>query len=119
MKRRKKWEGMDILLFLDVDGVLNTSDSFHTRYQLEPDNVKALVKLMERFSLSGGMPKLVLTSTWRLGYDSDLKKCSPQIQKLIGRLGEYGIFIYDKTPIYKNTTRDIDKIVRRVKEYGG
>lgn len=116
MRFGKGLEGKDILLFLDVDGVLNTSDSFHTKYELHDESIKILAELMGKLTRKRGKPKVILTSTWRLGYDPDFKKCSPQIQKLILRLGEYGIPIYDRTPIYKGITRDME-ILRYIRGY--
>ena len=60
--------------------------------------------------------EVVLTSTWRLGYDADYDKCSPQVKRLIDKLSERGIHIVGKTPLYKNKTRDVE-ILRYIREY--
>lgn len=56
----------------------------------------------------GYIVKIILSSTWRLGYDKSINQCSPQVQKLIYKLTGAGISIYDKTPIYKEYTRDVE-----------
>lgn len=108
MWKRKRCNNRSILIFLDIDGVLNTSNSFNTRYELCDDNIKALKTLIEKMQKHADDIKIVLTSTWRLGYDSNIEKCSPQIQKLLSKLRQVEITIWDKTPIYKERTRDVE-----------
>ena len=104
------------VIFLDIDGVLNTTNSFNTRYEICDENVKALKLLIVKLQKFGDVVKIVLTSTWRLGYDSNIEKCSPQIQKLLSKLALVEIEIGDKTPIYKEKTRDVE-IRRYLREY--
>jgi hypothetical protein len=105
---KQKRYNKEILIFLDIDGVLNTSNSFNTRYEISDENVKALHRLITKLYNRGCVAKIILTSTWRLGYDSNIEKCSPQIQKLLSKLVEVGVTICDKTPIYKEKTRDVE-----------
>lgn len=105
-----------MLIFLDVDGVLNTSNSFDTKYELYENNVVAFGELVRRFEARGQKCTVILTSTWRLGYEKEFEKCSEQVQRLILKLGEVGVKIDGRTPIYKNQTRDVE-IMRYIREY--
>lgn len=116
MLMKKRVTKKDFLIFLDIDGVLNTSNSFNTKYEIREENVMLLGQLVDRLSGHGYLPKIVLTSTWRLGFDRDYEKCSPQIQRLISKLAVHNLQIFDKTPIYKGKTRDME-IARYIKGY--
>ena len=108
MFKIKNHTNKDVLIFLDVDGVLNTTNSRFTKYEVKDSNVEALDMLVDMLITKGYIVKVVLSSTWRLGYDKDYEQCSPQVQNLITKLGSVGITIYDKTPIYKEHTRDVE-----------
>ena len=106
----------NILIFLDIDGVLNTSSSFNTKYELHSNNLDVLADLISSGKKQCLIGKIVLTSTWRLGYDVDYSKCSPQVQNLIDKLSERGISVLGKTPLYQDKTRDAE-ISRYIREY--
>ncbi len=116
MWMKKQLIEKDFFIFLDIDGVLNTSNSFNTKYEIREENIKNLKQLTDKLSKSGYSPKIVLTSTWRLGYEKAYEKCSPQIQSLISKLTTHNLQIFDKTPIYKGKTRDME-ISRFIKGY--
>ena len=116
MFKIKNHTNKDVLIFLDVDGVLNTTNSRFTKYEVKDSNVEALDMLVDMLITKGYIVKVVLSSTWRLGYDKDYKQCSPQVQNLRTKLASVGITIYDKTPIYKDKTRDVE-ITRYIKGY--
>lgn len=101
-------QSKELLVFLDIDGVLNTSNSFNTKYELHRSNMDVLADLISSGRKMGLEAKVVLTSTWRLGYEADYDKCSPQVKGLIDKLSERGIFIIGKTPLYKGKTRDLE-----------
>ena len=88
-------------LFLDVDGVLNTSSSWNIRYQLNKKLVSNLAMIVKKTDA-----KLVLSSTWRYGWDNDAP--SPQITKLKEYLKEAGIYIEDITPVLQGRSRDTE-----------
>lgn len=106
----------NVLIFLDVDGVLNTSNSFNTKYEICEENVVALGALVSHFEMHGQKCKVILTSTWRLGYDKEFVKCSEQVQRLITKLNEVGVRLEGRTPIYWNQPRDVE-IMRYIREY--
>lgn len=112
----KKTKYRNLLIFLDIDGVLNTSNSFNTKYELYSNNLAVLEDLISLCREKGFIGKIVLTSTWRLGYDADYDKCSPQVKNLIDKLSERGITVLGKTPIYQDKPRDVE-ILRYIREY--
>lgn len=113
-KRSRQSEAL--LVFLDIDGVLNTSNSFNTKYELLSNNLDALSHLVSSGERAGFQVKIILTSTWRLGYASDYDDCSPQVKALLDKLSGRGITLAGITPIYKNATRD-KEISRYIREF--
>ena len=106
----------DILIFLDVDGVLNTTNSRVSLYEVKEANVNAFKDLVEKLEKKGYIAKLILSSTWRIGYEKDLDRCLPQIKRLVMELEEKGLSIYDKTPVFNEQTRDVE-IQRYIRGY--
>ena len=82
-----------IYVFLDIDGVLNTSDQWKQMYQL---NEKCVSRFSEYAKALQGDVRIILTSSWKNGFDP-AGKHTPQIQELIDRLAFYGLFIIGKT----------------------
>jgi hypothetical protein len=80
-------------LFLDIDGVLNRESDWVHPYTVNRTNVKSLAKLMEALPDA----QIVLTSSWRAGWEESCDSCTPQIQALRDILGEYGLSISGKT----------------------
>lgn len=110
---------MHYLIFLDVDGVLNSMSFYHkvdsiTEHPVDPEavkRVKRLIELTEQLSVPGkdgrqergGIPhntvNVILTSSWRVGWNKD-----PKLQDTAGRMLDnacamYGVRIYDKTGV--------------------
>lgn len=58
------------VIFLDIDGVLTTY-SYHNpdTNNINPDKVQFLSQIVKRTGA-----KIVLTSTWKMGYDKDSGK---------------------------------------------
>lgn len=88
------------IIFLDVDGVLNSMDWFektngckgHT--EINPEKVKLLKEIVDRTGA-----EIVLSSTWKtlvkiLGERGQY----PQYDYLIDSLGQFGLEIIDHTP---------------------
>ncbi len=115
MFKRSK-SSKDMLVFLDIDGVLNTTNARFTKYEVRDENVRALGMLVDRLSKNGYVAKIILSSTWRLGYEKEPERCSPQVQKLASKLAQVGLAIYDKTPVYKDQFRN-KEIQRYIREY--
>ena len=95
-----------MVIFLDVDGVLNQLQ----RYHLDDRCIKRLARLCSCLNAY-----IVLTSSWRLGFLHDFKSCSPQIQDLRKRLECYGLDISGRTKSLGDRYIEVDTYV---KEHG-
>ncbi len=74
-----------MLVFLDIDGVLNQlQDNFY----IDENCVKALSEITD---------SVVLVSTWKKGWSRDINKCTPQVKSLIRLLSKYNITIDGRT----------------------
>lgn len=91
-------------IFLDIDGVLNTQDSWIKLYQINKELVKNLALIVEKTNA-----KIILTSSWRKGWDEN--NPTPQIIRLKEIFSEYNIKILDVTPVLNGRKRD-DEIKR-------
>lgn len=88
------------VIFLDVDGVLNCSDTEEIFYMtfVSPQKIELLKELVDRTGA-----KVVLSSTWRYGWldvekglDSIVAKCFIALKQ---ELEKYDITLLDYTPI--------------------
>lgn len=83
------------VIFLDVDGVLNYRGC-KARCKgflgVEPEKVVLLKQIVDATDA-----KIVLSSTWRLGYNKDQKGYHGFRRHLEKRLNEYGLSVYDVT----------------------
>ena len=81
------------ILFLDVDGVLNsTEDGYSIKLRTE-SHLELLRCIVEETDA-----KIVLSSSWRSGFPKAK-------QNLVKRLEEYGLKIIDSTPVLSNSCR--------------
>ena len=99
------------IIFLDIDGVLNNKDTFivqeehflktgESLVEIEPIMISRLAKIVKETD-----SQIVLSSSWRYGWDPEYEKCSRHCNKLIHSFDEYGLRIFDKTPVIKNGLR--------------
>jgi hypothetical protein len=98
-------------IFLDIDGVLNTSDEWkHRAYSLNMGCVTAFRKFLNTVD----HPKIVLSSTWRNGIARD-GSTAAHIDDLMEALKPTGIFKIDKTATAPDGSRskEIDYYLRR------
>ena len=81
------------VIFLDIDGVLTTC-SYHNpdTNHIDPRRVWILSQIVNRTGA-----KIVLTSTWKMGYDKDSGKKEDYYKILEKVLTEYGLEIFDIT----------------------
>jgi len=71
------------IIFLDVDGVLNQLQ----RYHVDENCVRELAKIYSTDT------RIVLISSWRLGFSRNINQCSPQVKNLITCLNKYNMNI--------------------------
>ena len=95
------------VIFLDIDGVLNTSETFRRRrinyektkkWDLEID-LHRVARLKYIINMTGA--KVVLSSSWRLFGDfknGEFITKSNQLKQLLEIFSSFGISIYDVTP---------------------
>ena len=87
------------IIFLDIDGVLNSEMYEWSRGEDRADNRIDLsrVRLLKDI-VSATDAKIVLSSTWRLDWDKSPELCGEDGEYLNQCLAQYGLFIIDKTP---------------------
>ncbi|MCR5426258.1 MAG: hypothetical protein K6E81_05480 [Lachnospiraceae bacterium] len=83
-----------MVIFLDVDGVLNRQSDWQMRYYLREECVRNLSELYQRLHCEG----IVLSSTWRAGVDKDFNG-----DPLSEKLREYSMRILGATPLSNKT----------------
>lgn len=92
-----------MLIFLDIDEVLNRKKEWKHPYTLNEENVRHFCEFAKK---SKG--KIILTSSWRSGFiSSHHPKNTPQIKRLEELLDKYGTRILGKTPVL-HKKRDVE-----------
>lgn len=93
------------VIFLDVDGVLNsfdlikeTSQNGHVEF-VDPKSVAVLKKIVDATDA-----KIVLSSSWRSGWHKEKEKCDPICLTLFEMLEENNMPVYDVTEISEGFT---------------
>ena len=102
------------IIFLDIDGVLNTSQTFKNRYyeykrsgnySLEIDDFR--VELLEKV-VKETHAKIVLSSTWRKGFakkNDVIVSTFEKTKQLVNVFSKHNLEIYDVTPYDENLCR--------------
>ena len=87
------------IIFLDIDGVLNSEMYETSRGEDRADNRIDLtrVKLLADI-VNSTDAKIVLSSTWRVDWDKSPEFCGDDGKYINQCLAAYGLFIIDKTP---------------------
>lgn len=83
------------VIFLDVDGVLNCASTKERIFQaigIDPEKVHILKQLADMMDA-----KIVLTSSWKDGWDPDPSSCDDFGRYLTQSLAQDGLVIADKT----------------------
>lgn len=92
------------VIFLDVDGVLNSAqDGYSIRLRTDSH-----LKLLQRIIKETGA-KIVLSSSWRIGF-------TPASKNLLARFNEYGLVLMDCTPELSGACRG-DEIRKWLEEF--
>ena len=106
------------IIFLDIDGVLNSRDydrrrDWSTLSYIDETRVPFVKQIVDA---TGAV--IVLSSTWRMHWNSDRAKCAEDGLYVIDTLGKYGVEIYDKTPDLGHHAFRPDEIKRYLDELG-
>lgn len=101
---RNKWEEEKMVIFLDIDGVLNCASDWKRPFTINPDCLYEFKKLL---SLDG-QNHIILTSTWKNSFD-------------ISFFSKYGITVKDVTKTVPGKTRqeEVEYYIKRhgIKDY--
>lgn len=86
------------VIFLDIDGVLNSRIYDRKRNWDEQTNIdETRLPLLKRIVDETGA-KIVLSSTWRKHWDKQTRKCDEDGIYINDVFEKFGIEVYDKTP---------------------
>ena len=100
---------MTKVVFLDIDGVLNSNFWNNTHQKeisdgtlIDPERIKILTSLIQKTNA-----KIILHSGWRIWFDSALNPLCKEAERLVAILAKEGLFIEGLTPDL--TTEEIRK----------
>ena len=101
-----------IFLFLDIDGVLNTSAQWKRMYSLNDECIAHFADYVH--ALPSEDAKIILTSSWKNGFDP-AGRHSPQIKELIDKLAAHGLSILGKTEndASEDRAKEINDYIRK------
>ena len=101
-----------IFLFLDIDGVLNTSAQWKRMYSLNDECIAHFADYVH--TLPSKEAKIILTSSWKNGFDP-AGHHSPQIKELIKKLATHGLSILGKTEndASEDRAKEINDYIRK------
>lgn len=99
-----KEKGSRRVIFLDIDGVLNSLEYDRERTKHDGNIDKTRLVLL-RSLINATNAEVVLTSSWRTHWASDIKLCDEVGRELISTFAEYGIKISDKTDVLSDKKR--------------
>ncbi|MCQ2492252.1 MAG: HAD domain-containing protein [Lachnospiraceae bacterium] len=99
------------VIFLDVDGVLNSMAYYQNvtdvfEEAIDPDKVKNLARIVEETGAN-----IVLTSSWRGGWEKDILQCGEDGAILTRALAQEKLTIFDKTgasSVYRREGRSLE-----------
>lgn len=84
----------DLIIFLDVDGVLNKSSQWKNMFSLDDACIENFCKYIQSLNMEN--IKIILTSTWKNGWDN-AGNHAPHIIDLQNHLNKYNMKILGKT----------------------
>ena len=108
------------VLFLDIDGVLNSCKYEPTRNSedefifIDETRMPYIQNIIKETNA-----KIVLTTTWRDCWKNDFEKCDKDGKYLSKLFSKYGLKVYDTTPItpeYYNRPREISMWIGNIED---
>lgn len=85
------------ILFLDIDGVLNSEKYVKSRSKSGVIIDKSKMSLLKTI-IGSTAAKIVLTSSWREHWDRESTLCDSSGIEINEIFGEFGLSVFDKTP---------------------
>lgn len=105
------------IIFLDIDGVLNSKAYERTLDYCSIANIdESRIPLLKQIVDTTGA-KIVLSTSWRKHWDKDVSKCSEDGKLINDCLERYGLYVYDKTPFIDDRTKKYDDIKSWLSEH--
>ena len=92
------------IIFLDIDGVLNTKASWKKPFSLVDECIKNFCTFVNRDDVS---PKIILTSSWKTGWSLLRENQTPQIIELQEKLSKYDCSVFSRTKDLGNRQKEI------------
>ncbi|MBR0411667.1 MAG: hypothetical protein IJI25_11840 [Eubacterium sp.] len=98
------------VLFLDIDGVLNSEEYYRslTDKNLRDIPIDRTCLARVKHIVDETEAAIVLTSSWRDSWDKDPEMLRREGRTLNGLFKEYGLAIYDKTPVAHEGRRPVE-----------
>lgn len=110
------------IIFLDIDGVLNSRAYDRTRDRNAQTNIDVSRLPLIKEIVDATDAKIVLSSSWRQHWDKEKSRCDAAAQYIDTTFAEFGLTIYDKTPdfgINASRSEEITKWLQDAKETVG
>ena len=94
------------IVFLDIDGVLNSAEYDLSRGEKDGNIDITRLPLIKRIVENTGA-KIVLSSSWRKLWEADKTLCSAEGLEIDNAFSSAGLEIFDKTPIMGLRSQEI------------
>lgn len=105
------------VIFLDFDGVLNTQEYRNIHGSSSAGIDKSKLPLLKKLVDCTGA-KIVLTTSLRTYWDKDPGRCDYYGKIINETFADYGLEVYDKTPVLENSKRE-DEILQWIVDNPG
>ena len=107
------------ILFLDIDGVLNSREYDRRRNWNEQTDIDETCLPFVKEIIDKTGAKIVLVSTWRSHWNSDESLCDEDGKYINGMFSKYGLVIHDKTPDLGLLSKRKDEVKAWLDEHTG
>jgi len=104
------------IIFLDIDGVLNSRVYDRKRNWNEQTDIDETRLPLIKEIVDATDAKIVLSSTWRQHWDKDPNRCDVDGRYINKTFAKFGLAIFDKTPYLGNTALRREEISKWLKE---
>ena len=94
------------VIFLDIDGVLNSWQYDHLYRSVNDGNVDETRLPLLKHLVEQTNAKIILSSSWRKHWNKDASLCDPVGLELENLFSQYQLSIFDKTPELPNNDRE-------------
>lgn len=107
------------ILFLDIDGVLNSREYDRKRNWNEQTDIDETRLPLVKEIIDKTGAKIVLVSTWRSHWNSDESLCDEDGMYINRLFSKHGLTIYDKTPELGLLSKRRDEVKAWLAEHTG